>query len=62
MRVASTGEIELLISYQDIADYLGLTIETMSHTLTQLEKAQAIAVPASRHIVLRNCRHRCREY
>jgi CRP/FNR family transcriptional regulator, nitrogen fixation regulation protein len=53
-RGASDGEIELPMSRQDIADYLGLTIETVSRTLTQLEKTAAIAVPASRRIVLRN--------
>jgi hypothetical protein len=37
-----------------IADYLGLTIETVSRTLTSLESCAAIEVPSSRHIVLRN--------
>ncbi len=54
VRGADRGEIELPMSRQDIADYLGLTIETVSRTLTQLEKAHAIAVPTSRRIVLRN--------
>jgi CRP/FNR family transcriptional regulator, nitrogen fixation regulation protein len=39
---------------QDIADYLGLTIETVSRTLTGLESAPTIEVPSSRRIVLRN--------
>jgi CRP/FNR family nitrogen fixation transcriptional regulator len=52
---ASTGNIvELPMSRQDIADYLGLTIETVSRTLTGLETAAAIEVPTSRRIVLRN--------
>jgi CRP-like cAMP-binding protein len=46
--------VELPMSRQDIADYLGLTIETVSRTLTQLEHQAAIAVPSSRRIVLRN--------
>jgi CRP/FNR family nitrogen fixation transcriptional regulator len=46
--------IELPMSRQDIADYLGLTIETVSRTLTALESAAAIDVPTSRRIVLRN--------
>jgi CRP/FNR family nitrogen fixation transcriptional regulator len=51
----TTGiEIDLPMSRQDIADYLGLTIETVSRTLTQLENSAAIAVPTSRRIVLRN--------
>lgn len=46
--------IELPMARQDIADYLGLTIETVSRTLTALENCAAIEVPSSRRIVLRN--------
>jgi CRP/FNR family nitrogen fixation transcriptional regulator len=53
-RNSSASEVELPMSRQDIADYLGLTIETVSRTLTQLENSGAIAVPSSRHIVLRS--------
>jgi CRP-like cAMP-binding protein len=53
-RSAASTEVDLPMSRQDIADYLGLTIETVSRTLTQLEKGAAIAVPTSRRIVLRN--------
>ena len=53
-RSAAASEVDLPMSRQDIADYLGLTIETVSRTLTQLENSAAIAVPTSRRIVLRN--------
>jgi len=53
-RVAGSNAIELPMSRQDIADYLGLTIETVSRTLTSLETCAAIEVPTSRRIVLRN--------
>jgi CRP/FNR family nitrogen fixation transcriptional regulator len=53
-RVSVGGAVELAMSRQDIADYLGLTIETVSRTLTQLEKSAAIEVSTSRRIVLRN--------
>jgi CRP-like cAMP-binding protein len=53
-RFAATETIELPMSRQDIADYLGLTIETVSRTLTQLESRAAIALPTSRRVVLRN--------
>ena len=54
-RASKNNTIELPMSRQDIADYLGLTIETVSRTLTSLETASAIEVsPSSRRIVLRN--------
>lgn len=54
LSLSRSGDIELPMSRQDIADYLGLTIETVSRTLTQLERAGLIAIPLSRRIVLRN--------
>jgi CRP/FNR family transcriptional regulator, nitrogen fixation regulation protein len=53
-RVQGRNEVDLPMSRQDIADYLGLTIETVSRTLTHLESTAAIALPTSRHVVLRN--------
>jgi CRP/FNR family transcriptional regulator, nitrogen fixation regulation protein len=53
-RLAATDAIELPMSRQDIADYLGLTIETVSRTMTQLASEQAIGLPSARRIVLRN--------
>jgi CRP/FNR family transcriptional regulator, nitrogen fixation regulation protein len=53
-RLAADDAIELPMSRQDIADYLGLTIETVSRTMTQLVSEQAIVLPSSRRIVLRN--------
>jgi CRP/FNR family transcriptional regulator, nitrogen fixation regulation protein len=53
-RTAQKNIIDLPMSRQDIADYLGLTIETVSRTLTSLETAAAIEVSTSRRIVLRN--------
>jgi CRP/FNR family transcriptional regulator, nitrogen fixation regulation protein len=53
-RVPTGNQIELPMSRQDIADYLGLTIETVSRTMTHLESAAAIDLPSSRRVVLRN--------
>jgi CRP/FNR family transcriptional regulator, nitrogen fixation regulation protein len=46
--------VELPMSRQDIADYLGLTIETVSRTFTQLVQSGAIGLETSRRIQLRN--------
>ena len=53
-RGAGGGTVELPMSRQDIADYLGLTIETISRTLKHLEDAATIEVPKRRRILLRN--------
>jgi CRP/FNR family transcriptional regulator, nitrogen fixation regulation protein len=53
-RLSTAEAVELPMSRQDIADYLGLTIETVSRTLTHLEAKAAIALPTSRRVVLRN--------
>lgn len=53
-RAPASNTIELPMSRQDIADYLGLTIETVSRTLTYLQGAAMIELPASRRVVLRN--------
>jgi CRP/FNR family nitrogen fixation transcriptional regulator len=52
-RASESNVVELPMTRQDIADYLGLTIETVSRTLTSLQCVGAIKV-TSRHIVLRN--------
>lgn len=53
-RLAGKGCVELPMSRQDIADYLGLTIETVSRTLTALSEGSTIQFLASRRIVLSN--------
>lgn len=45
-----TGTITLAMTRQDIADYLGLTIETVSRTLSQLERDAVIELPSARQI------------
>ena len=51
-RLSETHVIELPMPRQDIADYLGLTIETVSRTITQFEASGFIGLPTSRRIVL----------
>ena len=42
-RTRNTEYVDLPMSHKDIADYLGLTIETLSRTITKLERSGAIA-------------------
>ena len=49
-----TMPIELPMTRQDIGDYLGLTIETVSRTLAQLEKGGVIHLLAARLITVKN--------
>lgn len=48
---SSSGEaVALAMTRQDIADYLGLTIETVSRTFSQLERDAVIELPTARQV------------
>lgn len=51
-RVEAADVIDLPMSRQDIADHLGLTIHTVSRTLSQLQVEGLIAARSSRHVRL----------
>jgi CRP/FNR family nitrogen fixation transcriptional regulator len=53
-RCVSKCELDLPMSRADIADYLGLTIETVSRAFSEFERQRAIGLPSSRHVVMRN--------
>lgn len=48
------SEITLAMTRNDIADYLGLTFETVSRTLWQLERDELIELPSPRQIRLKD--------
>ena len=55
-RTRAQAELDVPMSRQDMADYLGLTIETVSRTLTALQDEGLIALPSVRHVVLKDRR------
>jgi CRP/FNR family nitrogen fixation transcriptional regulator len=53
-RIPAPDRIDLPVSRQDIADFLGLTIETVSRTMTQLQDEDVIALPSCRQVLMRD--------
>ena len=53
-RHGKCGLFELPMSRRDIADYLGLTLETVSRGFSELQKQEALELAGARHVVLRN--------
>jgi CRP/FNR family nitrogen fixation transcriptional regulator len=52
----SDTAVELPMGRQDVADYMGLTIETVSRTLSHMEKDKIIALPTPRRVELKDLR------
>ena len=53
-RLKAGTQVDLPMSRQDIADYLGLTIETVSRTFSQMERKAFIELPSSRNVRIKN--------
>ena len=48
------NNVRLAMTRQDIADYLGLTIESVSRSLSQFERDGVIALPNARDVRIRS--------
>jgi CRP/FNR family transcriptional regulator len=51
-RSGNPERVELKVSRSDIADFLGLTIETVSRTLTKLRNQRVIEIPQAQSIII----------
>jgi CRP/FNR family nitrogen fixation transcriptional regulator len=49
-RMRRTGDLELPMTRRDIADYLGLTIETVSRIMSQLQSKGIVERSRARHL------------
>ena len=47
------GDVDLPMTRQDMADYLGLTIETVSRTLTRLRREGFITFASPQDVILK---------
>ena len=54
VRLGKAQYLDVPMSHQDIADYLGLTIETLSRSITDLERSGLISRVTGRALLLRN--------
>jgi CRP/FNR family transcriptional regulator len=53
----SENEIDLVMGRSDIADYLGLTIETVSRTFTKLRNDGVITLEGNHHVIVNDMDH-----
>jgi CRP/FNR family transcriptional regulator, nitrogen fixation regulation protein len=54
MRLGKTACLDIPMSHQDIADHLGLTIETVSRVITNLERAGLVRRVSPQKLILQN--------
>jgi CRP/FNR family transcriptional regulator, nitrogen fixation regulation protein len=53
-RLGKTKQIDLPMSHQDIADHLGLTIETVSRVITNMERSGLVRRVSHQKLILQN--------
>jgi CRP/FNR family nitrogen fixation transcriptional regulator len=54
VRLGKAEYLDVPMSYQDMADHLGLTIETVSRTITDMERSGMITRVSTRRLLLQN--------
>ncbi|MEI9931373.1 MAG: helix-turn-helix domain-containing protein [Rhizomicrobium sp.] len=53
-RARDGDDIDMQLGRQDIADYLGLTLETVSRTFSEMKARGVVVSPTRRHVVVRS--------
>jgi CRP/FNR family transcriptional regulator, nitrogen fixation regulation protein len=54
VRLGNPEYLDVPMSYQDIADHVGLTIETVSRTISDMERSKMITRVSTRRLLLQN--------
>jgi CRP/FNR family nitrogen fixation transcriptional regulator len=54
VRLGKAEYLDVPMSYQDMADHLGLTIETVSRTISAMERSGMITRVSTRRLLLQN--------
>lgn len=54
VRMGKAQYLDVPMSYQDMADHLGLTIETVSRTISDMERSKMVTRVSTRRLLLRN--------
>src|SRR5262249_52212226 len=54
VRLGKAEYLDVPMSYQDMADHLGLTIETVSRTISDLERSGMVTRVSTRRLLLQN--------
>ena len=54
VRLGKAEYLDVPMSYQDIADHVGLTIETVSRTISDMERSKMVTRASTRRLLLQN--------
>jgi CRP/FNR family transcriptional regulator, nitrogen fixation regulation protein len=54
VRLGNAEYLDVPMSYQDIADHVGLSIETVSRAITDMERSKMVTRVSTRRLLLQN--------